>query len=106
MPCSKCENKLASLATPSVKKASDLYGGVGAPRSTGSSAPERKIGENKMLSKPAKKRFTPYATTCGDCGLRTHQGGKYCQKCAYKRGVCGICGKKILDTSAYKMSVK
>ncbi|KAI5056478.1 hypothetical protein GOP47_0028296 [Adiantum capillus-veneris] len=63
----------------------------------------RKINENKLLSK--KNRWTPYGTTkCIICKQQLHQDAKYCQSCAYKKGVCAMCGKQVLDTSAYKQS--
>ncbi|CCJ30633.1 unnamed protein product [Pneumocystis jirovecii] len=50
-------------------------------------------------------RYDPYGTGCSVCKQRTHHlGAKYCPSCAYKQGKCSICGKKILDTSAYKQS--
>ncbi len=30
----------------------------------------------------------------------------YRSGCAYKRGVCAICGKQVLDTTGYVMSSK
>ena len=32
------------------------------------------------------------------------QEAKYCQGCAYAKGICAMCGKKILDTKNYKQS--
>ncbi|CAI5504645.1 unnamed protein product [Closterium sp. Naga37s-1] len=66
----------------------------------------RKINENKLLSK--KKRYTPYASSasfkCIICKQQLHQEGKYCHLCSYKKGVCAMCGKQVLDTSMYKQS--
>ena len=28
----------------------------------------------------------------------------FCQPCAYSKGVCAMCGVKVLDTSGYRMS--
>lgn len=30
----------------------------------------------------------------------------WCIDCAYKKGICAMCGKQVLDTSAYKQSSK
>lgn len=39
------------------------------------------------------------------CRTKVHQvGSHYCQACAYKKGICAMCGKKILDTSNYRQS--
>ncbi len=31
-------------------------------------------------------------------------GSNYCQECAYKKGICAMCGKKMLKTKNYKQS--
>ncbi|KAH8920824.1 hypothetical protein BT69DRAFT_1283672 [Atractiella rhizophila] len=33
-------------------------------------------------------------------------GAKFCQGCAYKGGVCAMCGKQVLDTTMYKQTSK
>ncbi|GAA5874405.1 hypothetical protein JCM3774_005028 [Rhodotorula dairenensis] len=33
-------------------------------------------------------------------------GAKFCQGCAYKKGVCAMCGKEILDTKMYKQTTR
>ncbi|KAF9406937.1 hypothetical protein HW555_012874, partial [Spodoptera exigua] len=39
------------------------------------------------------------------CRTKVHQvGSHYCQACAYKKGICAMCGKKILDTKNYRQS--
>ncbi|KAL4400687.1 microtubule binding protein [Malassezia pachydermatis] len=63
----------------------------------------RKVGENKLLSK--SNRFSPLGVQCKLCKQRvTQEKAQYCQACAYKKGLCAICGKQILDTSRYKQS--
>ncbi|GIY31492.1 cysteine-rich PDZ-binding protein [Caerostris darwini] len=52
-------------------------------------------------------RFSPYEkfATCKICRQKVHQAGShYCQACAYKKGICAMCGKKLLDTKNYKQS--
>ncbi len=68
----------------------------------------RKIGENKLLSSK-KTRFDPTGgkdfARCRICKNRVHQvGSHYCQECAYKKGICAMCGKKMLSTKNYKQS--
>ena len=63
-------------------------------------------GENKALT-AKKARFTPYGTfgKCRICKSSVHQvGSHYCQGCAYKKGICAMCGKQILKTQGYKQS--
>ncbi|KAM0790793.1 hypothetical protein ACM66B_004641 [Microbotryomycetes sp. NB124-2] len=129
MPCAKCEKKLAAQGKNSLA-ATDVWRSAG----PGGDRNQRKVGENKLLS--AKSRYSPYApaastskagagpgsktaskagssataTTIGRCetcgSTVARAGAKYCQSCAYKTGKCSICGKQILDTSQYKMSMK
>ena len=36
---------------------------------------------------------------------KVHQvGSHYCQQCAYKKGICAMCGVKILKTQGYRQS--
>ena len=50
-----------------------------------------------------KKLFDPSGTKCKICKMgKTQQGHHYCQKCAYSKGICAMCGVKIIDTSVYK----
>ncbi|KAG8831408.1 hypothetical protein FS842_000094 [Serendipita sp. 407] len=118
MVCKKCEKKLSKLAAPDPFSA------------TSSREGKRKIGENLLLRSrgagvgssagpstgigpkstgPSKgRRFQPYAAKkCKDCGSNVSQNGaSYCHGCAYKKGICSICGKAVLDTTPYTMSAK
>ncbi|KAJ3933132.1 MAG: hypothetical protein NXY57DRAFT_999983 [Lentinula lateritia] len=116
MVCKKCEKKLSKVAAP------DPFTSSSSSIKDGS----RKVGENKLLSRPgsSKNRFQPYQGKCKDCKQPcTQNQAKYChglsqstsiphqtlthyKGCAYKKGLCSICGKKILDTTGYVMSSK
>uniref|UniRef100_A0A4W3H6K5 Cysteine-rich PDZ-binding protein n=1 Tax=Callorhinchus milii TaxID=7868 RepID=A0A4W3H6K5_CALMI len=68
----------------------------------------RRINENKALTSKSS-RFEPYGrrrfAICRICKSSVHQAGSnYCQGCAYKKGICAMCGKKILDTKNYKQT--
>ncbi|XP_035218878.1 cysteine-rich PDZ-binding protein-like [Stegodyphus dumicola] len=94
---SKGEKKLGKVITPDPWKA-------GARNTTESGG--RKINENKALT-ANKARFSPYGSfaQCKICRQKVHQqGSHYCQACAYKKGICAMCGKKLLDTKNYKQS--
>ncbi|KAI0317161.1 PDZ-binding protein [Amylostereum chailletii] len=99
MVCKKCEKKLSKVAAP------DPFTSTSSSIKDGS----RKIGENKLLSRPggssgSKNRFSPYSAKCKDCKQTVTQNrAKYCHGCAFKKGLCSICGKQILDTSGYSM---
>jgi hypothetical protein len=97
MVCKDCEKKLGRVICPDPWKSGS--------RNTIESG-GRKVGENKMLSS-RKARFAPYMkfTKCLSCKQPVHQtGSKYCQGCAYKNGICSMCGKKILDVKLYVQS--
>ncbi|RDB23336.1 Cysteine-rich PDZ-binding protein [Hypsizygus marmoreus] len=99
MVCKKCETKLSKVAAP------DPFTASSSSIKDGS----RKVGENKLLSRPgsSKNRFQPYQGKCKDCKQPVTQNkAKYCHGCAYKKGLCAICGKQILDTTGYVMSSK
>ncbi|KZT10739.1 uncharacterized protein LAESUDRAFT_734532 [Laetiporus sulphureus 93-53] len=90
MVCKKCESKLSKLAAPD-------------PIKEGS----RKVGENKLLTRPGSSKTRFQVRKCRDCkSTVTQNKAKYCHGCAYKRGVCAICGMKVLDTTGYVMSSK
>ena len=67
----------------------------------------RAVNENKLLSSK-KARFNPLSTEfpkCKICRSRVHVvKAHYCQECAYKKAICAICGKKLMNTKNYKQS--
>ncbi|CAH1793097.1 unnamed protein product [Owenia fusiformis] len=98
MVCEKCQKKLGKVITPDPWKsgARNITEGGG-----------RSVGENKALTSK-KNRFSPYQSEfkkCRICKTSVHQpGSHYCQGCAYKKGICAMCGKKITETKGYKQS--
>jgi len=102
MVCDSCQKKLGTVICPDPWK-------DGARNTTESGG--RKINENKLLK--ANRKVTPYgakgaakvAQKCKTCKQQIHQSGNiYCNLCAYKAGVCSMCGTKILDIKAYKQT--
>jgi hypothetical protein len=98
MVCEKCEQKLGRVITPDPWKS-------GARNTVESGG--RKVGENKAIT-GNKFRFSPYTSKfeiCRICRQKVHQvGSHYCQACAYKKAICAMCGKKLLETKNYKQS--
>ncbi len=98
MVCEKCESKLGKVITPDTWK-------QGARNTTESGG--RSVNENKLLTSK-KNRFNPYTSKfekCRFCKQVVHQAGSnYCQGCAYKKGICSMCGVKILDTKNYRQT--
>ncbi|KAJ1078593.1 hypothetical protein CapIbe_008858 [Capra ibex] len=94
MVCEKCEKRLGTVITPDTWK-------DGARNTTESGG--RKLNENKALTSK-KARFDPYGknkfSTCRIC----KSGFSLLPGCAYKKGICSMCGKKVLDTKNYKQT--
>ncbi|KAJ3407582.1 hypothetical protein HDU80_008360 [Chytriomyces hyalinus] len=103
MVCGKCEKKLGTLITPEVRKRDT----AAVSSSSSSSSGARKMATNTLLSQKNKNKFAPYEIKCKLCKTRVNQtGSHYCQNCAYKNGICAMCGVKILDTKMYKQTAK
>ncbi|KAI9785113.1 MAG: hypothetical protein M1816_000524 [Peltula sp. TS41687] len=92
MVCSKCQKvlKATELATPNVKRKSEMYYGstststsTSTSNSTSTSKPNG-ISKSKLLSKSAKNPYAAYSSSCATCKTKTDQGRKFCHRCAYK----------------------
>ncbi|KAK3379845.1 cript family protein [Lasiosphaeria ovina] len=102
MVCGKCA-KLAktTLATPSVKKKSEMYYGSSASSSASASGDKKTsatlgqsgVSKSKLLSKAAKNPLAQYSSSCGRCKTKISQGYTYCHTCAYRDNSCTMCGK-------------
>ncbi|KAK4123419.1 hypothetical protein N657DRAFT_573873 [Parathielavia appendiculata] len=99
MVCAKCQklNK-TTLATPGVKKKTEMY--YGSPASSSSSEAKKSatlgqtgISKSKLLSKTAKNPYAQYSSSCTRCKAKISQGHTYCIQCAYRADACHICGK-------------
>uniref|UniRef100_A0A8C2QES4 Cysteine-rich PDZ-binding protein n=1 Tax=Cricetulus griseus TaxID=10029 RepID=A0A8C2QES4_CRIGR len=86
MVCKKCEKKLGTVNTPDTWK-----DGV------------------RDTTESGGRNFDPYGknkfSACRICKSSEHQpGSHYCQGCAYKKGICAMYGKKVLDTKHCKQT--
>ncbi|KAE8371373.1 PDZ-binding protein [Aspergillus bertholletiae] len=107
MVCSKCQKKLKAteLATPGVKRKSEMY--YGSPSTGGGEGSSRSkptlgntgIGKSKLLSSKAKNPYAAYSSACENCKTKTEQGRKFCQRCAYQKNACPMCGKSMAGKS-------
>ncbi|KAJ5200608.1 PDZ-binding protein CRIPT [Penicillium cf. griseofulvum] len=109
MVCSKCQKKLKAteLATPGVKNKNDMYYGSPSSKLGGADKGKAKatlgatgIGKSKLLSAKAKNPYAAYASSCDNCKVKTELGKKFCQRCAYQRNACAMCGKNLAGKSA------
>ncbi|EFY90208.1 hypothetical protein J3458_007241 [Metarhizium acridum] len=100
MVCTKCQKlSKTTLATPDVKKKSEMYyGSPAASSSKPSGSKSTTLGQSgvvksKLLSKSAKNPYAQYSSSCTKCKAKVSQGHSLCQTCAYKNDSCAMCGK-------------
>lgn len=113
MVCDKCEKKLGVTATPDPWKQGCRNAiDTGLVRKQDNKQLQT-IGKIKTLSgsKVSSKSGSSAATlqysfgVCRICKQKVHEPGRhYCQSCAYKKGICAMCGVRILNTKSYKQS--
>jgi RNA polymerase subunit RPABC4/transcription elongation factor Spt4 len=91
MVCAKCQKlvKGTSLATPGVKKKSEMYYGSSSATTKASGSQSATLGntgviKSKLLSKSAKNPYAAYSSACTKCKTKITQGHSLCHKCAYK----------------------
>eukprot|EP00761_Pharyngomonas_kirbyi_P000564 gb/GECH01000564.1/.p1 GENE.gb/GECH01000564.1/~~gb/GECH01000564.1/.p1 ORF type:complete len:108 (+),score=23.20 gb/GECH01000564.1/:1-324(+) len=107
MVCSKCEKKLKKVVVPDKWK-DGANNSKRDPKKTNTLL-KMKSGASSSSNKTKKSRLTPYKKPpqCKLCKSVVYQDGmSYCHTCAYKRGICAMCGKEILGTKFYKQSTK
>jgi len=103
MVCAKCQKlvKQTTLATPSVKKKNESYLGSmtkstgGGQVSASTTLSNSGVSKSKLLSKGAKNPYAAYSSSCDTCKTKVEQGRKYCQRCAYGKNACPMCGKSM-----------
>ena len=102
MVCAKCQKlvKSTKLATPDVKKKNEMYLGsatksTGGGQSSGSTLGNNGVSKSKLLGKGAKNPYAAYSSSCDTCKTKVEQGRKYCQRCAYSKNACPMCGKSM-----------
>jgi len=97
-----------SSSSSSTATAASSASSSSAPQSEQKSSNSRRVGQNMLLLRKARTktaRVVPYAQKCKICKSKVHQaGGHYCNNCAYRKGICAMCGKKVLDVKSYRQS--
>ncbi|CAI4227604.1 unnamed protein product [Auanema sp. JU1783] len=99
MVCATCEKKLTKIVgvDPYRNKLHNksLGGGVSKAKPSGST--------NKLIG--VQKKATIAGVKCKLCKCSIHQvGSHYCQNCAYEKGICAMCGKKIQKVAGLRQS--
>mmetsp|Transcript_21318 Transcript_21318/g.24777 ORF Transcript_21318/g.24777 Transcript_21318/m.24777 type:complete len:99 (+) Transcript_21318:26-322(+) len=96
MVCEGCQKKLDKLIVPDKWK-------EGARNTTKGDDGGRKLGVNMLLEKK-KFKYNPFASKCKTCKAVVENEAQYCHTCAYTKGVCSMCGVKVLNTKFYRQS--
>ena len=96
MVCDSCQLKVGNKSSSSNEKWKE------ATRSS-----LKVIGKtNKALNaKKVSSQYIPNESVCRICKSKVLLNMFYCNDCAYKKGICTMCGKKVMDTSMHKMSL-
>ena len=122
MVCAKCSRLTSgtTLATPGVKRKSEIYygspasgSGVGGSSTKSSSLTSKSkptlgntgVSKSKLLSKAAKNPYASYAAQCRKCSGKVEQGRVLCHGCAYKSNSCAMCGKSQAGEAGKKGAV-
>ena len=102
MVCAKCEAKLPKLIVADKWKA----GAIDARKTTSaSSGGSGSIGGVGVGAAGGGGGPAMTLRPCRLCKAKVHlEGAHYCQPCAYKNGICAMCGARVLATAGYTMS--
>ncbi|KAK6728009.1 hypothetical protein RB195_005581 [Necator americanus] len=96
MVCDACQKKLTKIVgiDPYRNKAHNKLSGV---------QKRPPANQNKLLG--SEKKATVMNVKCKICKCAVHQvGSHYCQTCAYQKGICAMCGKRIISTTGLRQS--
>ena len=83
MVCDECQKKLNKLITVDDKK-------------------RRQYGNLKIKDLTFKIKSKYKMKFCKNCKGRCEDENNYCNTCAHKKGICEICGKKIVNTNMFR----
>ncbi|CAB3407153.1 unnamed protein product [Caenorhabditis bovis] len=96
MVCNECEKKLTKIVgvNPYRNKKTNLANGK---------VPKVSTAKNSLFE--SGKKSTIVGLKCKLCKMLIHQvGSHYCSTCAYQKGICAMCGKKILNVKGLRQS--
>jgi hypothetical protein len=99
MVCDTCEKKLTKVCVPDKWK-------DGARNTIASSGGKITGKTNKIIQSLSKSSYIPENSLCRICKSKVMQSHYYCNDCAHKKGICTMCGKKTVDVTSHKMSLK
>jgi cysteine-rich PDZ-binding protein len=99
MVCDSCQTKVTRVCVPDKWKEGArntiVAGGKAKPGKT-----------NKLLAaQQVGAQWLPQETKCRLCKSKVQANMFYCNDCAHKKGICTMCGKKVVATEQYNMSL-
>ncbi|CAD6184478.1 unnamed protein product [Caenorhabditis auriculariae] len=99
MVCTECEKKLTKIVGV------DPYRNKTHNKPPPSGAIKKFVTEkNRLIGSDKKAKIV--AAKCKLCKCLVHQvGSHYCSTCAYQKGICAMCGKRIYSTKGLRQSV-
>lgn len=101
MVCESCQTKQSKGTVCVPDKWKD-----GSRNTISKTGPVRAGKTNKALvANKVSNQWIPTNSTCRICKSKVQLHMNYCNNCAHKKGICSMCGKKTVDTSAHKMSL-
>ena len=111
MVCDSCEKKgkLTVLANPDKWKdgsknnitSSTSTTSSNSTTTTGNGGPI-KVGKSNKLLQKSNEQWISKSLHCRICKTKTLLNYNYCNNCAHIKGICTICGKKIIDSNILK----
>eukprot|EP01084_Bolivina_argentea_P037819 69942_1 len=103
MVCAKCQKKLTKNITPNTHYFHGKWIRDKKPKIEVKKKDINKMLDHRLNYKKKKKKFKKGANgKCRICKGVCHQKlYYYCQQCAYQKGICAMCGKKLHDVSKY-----
>ncbi|CAI5438766.1 unnamed protein product [Caenorhabditis angaria] len=97
MVCGDCEKKLTKIVGV------DPYRNKKSNRGADGKIAKVSTTKNRLIG--ADKKATIVGAKCKICKMLMHQAGShYCSTCAYQKGICAMCGKKIINVKGLRQS--
>merc|ERR1711991_903832 len=94
MVCDSCAKKQKAKGQQQGTIVSDRWK-EGANNTGLSKVTDKRVSQKEIHNPYLKKK----ERICKICKVKVILEGHYCATCAYKKGICTLCGKKVVNTS-------
>jgi hypothetical protein len=98
MVCDSCQSKVSKIIVPDKWK-------DGARNTVAFGAVKGTKTNKALAAKKQSAQWIPSENTCRLCKSKTLVNMHFCNDCAHKKGICSMCGKKVVDVSSHRMSL-